>query len=157
MSYLDIDEILCEEERVPCTFMLTAVGLGHLDTSVEGNDLPEQTRIELPLWLATQLHRKDMALMELPRHFERKMRDEILAGAENINLKEFSYYFYEVGSRLCASLNLPNDDLKNALSIAFAGERFRSLMMHSLQRFEIAPAVMSPIGVIYLLLYNDAS
>jgi GINS complex subunit 3 len=132
MSYLDIDQILCEEERIPATFLLDAPGLGHLDTSIDSEDLPENSRIELPLWLALAFGRKNMVNLELPKHFERKMRDEILAGAENINLKEFSHYFFEVGSSL--AIETRNEDLKTTLQIAFAGERFRSLMMHALSR-----------------------
>ena len=97
MSYLDIDQILSEEERIPSTFLLEGPGLGHLDISIDSEDLPEQTRIELPLWLALTFGKKSMVNLELPKHFERKMRDEILAGAENINLREFSQYFFEVG------------------------------------------------------------
>ena len=115
MSYLDIDQILSEEERIPATFLLEGPGLGHLDASIDSTDLPE-----------------NMVNLELPKHFERKMRDEILAGAENINLKEFSHYFFEVGSNL--AIETKNEDLKTTLQIAFAGERFRSLMMHALSR-----------------------
>lgn len=132
MSYLDIDTILSEEERIPCTFRLDAIGLGHLDASVEGEDLPAQTRIELPLWLASVLSKKQMTDLHLPKHFERKMRDEILAGAEHINFREFSYYFYEVGCHLAKEWD--NEDLKKTMQIAFAGEKFRTLMMYSLQR-----------------------
>mmetsp|Transcript_1441 Transcript_1441/g.2346 ORF Transcript_1441/g.2346 Transcript_1441/m.2346 type:complete len:199 (-) Transcript_1441:1726-2322(-) len=130
MSFLDIDAILSEEERIPSTFLIEGPGLGHLDISIDSEDLPESTRIELPLWLALGFSRKGMVSIELPKHFERKMRDEILAGAENINLREFSFYFFEVGSNL--AIETGNEDLRGSLQIAFAGERFRSLMMHSL-------------------------
>ena len=142
MSYLDIDQILSEEERIPTVFLLDGAGLGHLDISIESEDLPENTRIELPLWLALAFGNKNMVNLELPKHFERKMRDEILAGAENINLKEFSHYFFEVGSNL--AIVTKNEDLKTTLQIAFAGERFRSLMMHSLSRLECAPISLIP-------------
>jgi GINS complex subunit 3 len=132
MSYLDIDQILSEEERIPSTFLMAGPGLGHLDISIDSEDLPSQTRIELPLWLALELRKKHFVTLELPKHFERRMRDEILAGAESINLKEFSYYFFEVGSNL--AIETGNEDLKTTLQIAFAGERFRSLMMYSLSR-----------------------
>lgn len=137
MSYLDIDNILSEEERIPSVFLLDAPGLGHLDVSIDSEDLPENTRIELPLWLALAFGKKSMVTLELPKHFERKMRDEILAGAENINLKEFSHYFFEVGSNL--AIETKNEDLKTTLQIAFAGERFRSLMMRALSRYMCYP------------------
>mmetsp|Transcript_29246 Transcript_29246/g.64915 ORF Transcript_29246/g.64915 Transcript_29246/m.64915 type:complete len:196 (+) Transcript_29246:85-672(+) len=130
MSYLDIDTILSEEERIPATFIVEAPGLGHLDNSIDSEDLPEQSRIEMPLWLAMAFAKRGMVTLELPKHFEKKMREEILAGAQNIDLREFSFYFFEVGSTL--AVEMKNEDLRQSLQIAFAGERFRSLMTNSL-------------------------
>lgn len=127
MSYLDIDTILCDEERLPCHFLLEASDLGFLDSTIESPDLPEGSRVELPMWMALVLSDKQMASLELPKHFERKMRDEILAGAANINLKEYSFYFFEVGSRLATQLD--SRDLKEIMFKAFSGERYRELMV----------------------------
>ena len=147
MSYLDIDQILYEEERVPCVLQVDAYQMGFLDPSISNtnnntnnntdnndnnnnifDDLPENTRIELPLWLVLALN--NFVQIELPKHYNKKMRDEILAGADNINLKEFSNYFFEVGTNL--AFKLDSDDLKVSLQHAFAGSRYRSLVMHAL-------------------------
>lgn len=146
MSYLDIDQILYEEERVPCVLQVDAYQMGFLDSSISNTntnnntdnnnndnnnifeDLPENTRIELPLWLVLALN--NFVQIDLPKHYNKKMRDEILAGADNINLKEFSNYFFEVGTNL--AFKLDSDDLKVSLQHAFAGSRYRSLVMHAL-------------------------
>ena len=145
MSYLDIDQILYEEERIPCVLQVDAYQMGFLDPSINNtnnnnnnnsnndnnnifDDLPENTRIELPLWLVLALN--NFVQIELPKHYNKKMRDEILAGADNINLKEFSNYFFEVGTNL--AFKLDSDDLKVSLQHAFAGSRYRSLVMHAL-------------------------
>ena len=52
MKYLDIDEILAEEERISCIFSIDAAGLGPLDPTTNEEDLPAQSKVELPLWLA---------------------------------------------------------------------------------------------------------
>lgn len=52
MRFLDIDEILAEEERMSCVFSLDASGLGSLDPTSNEEDLPATSKIELPLWLA---------------------------------------------------------------------------------------------------------
>ena len=49
MSFLDIDEILNEEERIPVTFKGEAMALGHLDSNVESEHLPQGSRVEIPL------------------------------------------------------------------------------------------------------------
>jgi hypothetical protein len=82
------------------------------------------------MWLANKFAGKRMVDLELPKHFQRKMRDEIIAGANHINLKEFSFYFFEVGLKMAEVTD--DEDLKRILTKAFSGERFRDLMVHSL-------------------------
>jgi GINS complex subunit 3 len=67
MSYLDIDKVISEEERIPCFFQSDAKNLGHLDIGNTDEDLPENSKIELPLWLVTVLSKKNMVRMELPK------------------------------------------------------------------------------------------
>ena len=74
-----------------------------------------------------------MVDMELPKHFEKRMRDEILAGASNINLREFSFYFFEVG--MAISIEMNNVELRSILTKAFTGDRFESLMVNALSRY----------------------
>jgi hypothetical protein len=137
MSLLDIDQILNEEERIPCVFRSDAKGLGLMDATVyqgpDGSvDLPLGTRVELPMWLVSALGKKRMVQMELPRHFDRRMRDEISAGAGTINFREYSQYFFTVGMKISKETN--DKDLQRILCQAFCGERFQSLMMRSLSR-----------------------
>lgn len=154
MSYLDIDLILSEEERIPCVFNLDAEGLGSLDASVESEDLPSGSRVELPLWLAESLFKKSMVKTELPKHYGQKMRDEILAGALNIDLKSFSYYFFEVGIKLSKESN--NKDLRRILAIAFSSDRFRSLMVHSLSSWnDDVTTFAQNLTAAELLIFNE--
>ena len=127
---LDIDAILAEEERVPCTFRLKAKGLGHLDTNSEEVDVSENQRLGLPLWLANTFNQKKAVVVEAPTHFGAKMREEMKAGAESINLRDFSYYFLEVG--LQVSKILVDEDLRRDIRRAFIGERYRNLTVRAL-------------------------
>lgn len=131
-GYLDIDTLLSEEERVPCVFRIEVPGLGFLDPSNDETYLPEGARVELPLWMAETLLSKRMVIMELPKHFDKKMRDNIAAGALNLNLREYSNYFYEVGMKIANNLHDP--DLKDTLRIAFTGNRYREVMANALTR-----------------------
>ncbi|KAL2368807.1 DNA replication protein, partial [Blastomyces gilchristii] len=54
MSYYDLDAILTDAQKLPCTFELEVPGLGYLDGNV-GEDIKPGTRIDLPLWLGEML------------------------------------------------------------------------------------------------------
>ncbi len=131
MSFLDIDLILSEEDRLPCIFRVDAFDLGHLDPSNHSSVLPMNSRLELPLWLALTLSKNNMVQMESPKHFGQRMRDE-LASSSAVNLREFSHYFYDVGLKFCATT--ADEDLKRTLRVAFCGDRFHTLLVHSLTR-----------------------
>ena len=130
MPTLDINVILSQEERIPCTFGHTSLKLGHLDASVEDNDIAEGTQVDIPMWLGEQLESNRMVAINPPKHFGKKMRDEMRAGAASVNLREFSYYFFDVGLHLA---HISHDDvLRDTLEKAFTGDRYRTLTVHSL-------------------------
>jgi hypothetical protein len=56
-SYLDVDVILAEEERLQLVFEKNegALGLGFLDPATVGEDLGEGSKVEFPLWLVENL------------------------------------------------------------------------------------------------------
>lgn len=129
---LDLDAILSEEERIPCQFSVDAIGLGFLDPSNDRPHLQQGARVELPLYMAKALKTRNIIDMELPKHYDHKMRDNIAASALNINLKEFTPYYFEVGMELAQHLD--DADLQNTVRIAFCGDRYRSLMINALSR-----------------------
>ena len=136
MRELDIDTMLSEEERLPCTFLCDARNLGHLDNTGVDKDLPAETRVDIPLWLSRTLASKNMVTIEFPKHYGIKMREEIRAGAEAIDLRAFSQYFFEVGCKLVdmrvGSSELTREDLRDTMRAAFLGERYRKLTMNAL-------------------------
>jgi GINS complex subunit 3 len=127
---LDLDAVLSQEERIPCIFQYDAQGLGFLDPMNERTNLSQGAKVELPLYMAKELAKRSIVEMELPKHFDRRMRDNIAASALNINLKEFSPYFFEVGMDIAEQLR--DRDLQDTVRIAFTGDRYRSLMMNAL-------------------------
>lgn len=133
--YLDIDLILSEEERLPCLFLYDGANMGHLDSSMQQNSdnlLPEQSRVEIPFWLGQELKARSFVRIEVPKFYGIKMRDEMRAGAAAINLRDFTYYFFEVGMRL--SIALMDRDLLQNLRQAFLGERYRKLLVRALSQ-----------------------
>src|SRR5690348_4494368 len=104
MGYLDIDNLLGEEERLPCVFTSGGTGMGSLDPTLNSHNLPAKSRVSLPLWLAIGLTEKNIVVIETPIHYGAQMRQEIRAGAESLRLREFSLYFFEVGLRLAQAI-----------------------------------------------------
>ena len=136
MRELEIDTMLSEEERLPCTFLYDAKNLGHLDNTGIDKDLPAETRVDLPLWLSRTFSECNMVTIEFPKHYGIKMREEMRAGLEAIDLRAFSQYFFEVGCKLVdmkiGSSDLTREDLRDTLRTAFLGERYRKLTMNAL-------------------------
>ena len=130
MSYLDIHTLLCDEERIPCTFIHDSVKLGHLDPSAEEKDIAADTRVDMPIWLGEELAKRNIVRINAPKHFGTKMRDEMRAGATSINLRDFSFYFFDVG--LTLSRLSGDSDLRRRLRDAFVGDRYRNLTARSL-------------------------
>ena len=50
--YLDIDEILSEDERITCRMLQDTAFLGHLNSNIDSPDLPRDAKVEVPMWLA---------------------------------------------------------------------------------------------------------
>jgi hypothetical protein len=75
------------------------------------------------------------------------MREEILAGGTNINLRDYSYYFFEVGLRIAKESKEVRDsnELKRTLIKAFTGNRYRQLLVNSLTRFFIFISIFKSI------------
>lgn len=59
-------------------------------------DLPEGSRVELPLWLARALEAKNMVRLEYPKHYAARFREDLLAGPEAVDIRDRSNFFYEV-------------------------------------------------------------
>jgi len=130
---LDIDHILAEEESIPSTFAIRSTNLGYLDPSSGEDDLPANSKIDLPLWLARDLYEKNMVIPELPRHFSHKFREEIWAGPGSVNLRSQSKYYYLTGKHLSDMMG--DEELKKVLCHAASGERHTSILDWSLSRF----------------------
>uniref|UniRef100_A0A9I9E7K0 DNA replication complex GINS protein PSF3 N-terminal domain-containing protein n=1 Tax=Cucumis melo TaxID=3656 RepID=A0A9I9E7K0_CUCME len=60
-SYYDIDDILAEEELVSVVFQKAVNGVG-IDPSSETDSVESGSKVELPFWLAQELHLRQVAL-----------------------------------------------------------------------------------------------
>lgn len=161
MRELDIDVMLSQEERLPCTFKSDGTNMGHLDNTIMDKDLPENTRVDLPLWLCDGFTKKGMVEMEFPKYYGTKMREELHAGAEAVDLRSFTQYFFEVGIILAVDMTSSDvgsrNDLMQTLRNAFLGERYRRLTMNSLAQglFDDAADYSQTLTIAELTLFQQ--
>uniref|UniRef100_A0A1J3D2H5 DNA replication complex GINS protein PSF3 n=1 Tax=Noccaea caerulescens TaxID=107243 RepID=A0A1J3D2H5_NOCCA len=98
-KYFDIDDILIEEEFVPVVFHKAANGVT-IDPSAETNCVEQGSKVEVPFWLAQELHSRQAVSINLPACFNQKTRLEVQADAACVDLRSRCPYFYEFGCKL---------------------------------------------------------
>ncbi|KAF2137659.1 uncharacterized protein K452DRAFT_301833 [Aplosporella prunicola CBS 121167] len=104
-SYYDIDAILTDAQKVPCTFELSVPGLGYLDGNA-GQDIKQGTKIELPLWLGEMLAVSapsasgSMATLDLPVALGTRVQNALKADPRTIDLRALAPHFYALGARM---------------------------------------------------------
>ncbi|KAI9012745.1 hypothetical protein BC832DRAFT_589730 [Gaertneriomyces semiglobifer] len=98
-DYWDIDAILADQSRIPCSFRMDVPGYGFL----EGNhdiDLAAGAKVELPYWLAEHLAIHDLVELELPVCFGHRVRNDLAASPMAVNLNRLCPYFYRFGVKI---------------------------------------------------------
>eukprot|EP00823_Brevimastigomonas_motovehiculus_P008139 TRINITY_DN7410_c0_g1_i1.p1 TRINITY_DN7410_c0_g1~~TRINITY_DN7410_c0_g1_i1.p1 ORF type:complete len:188 (+),score=32.82 TRINITY_DN7410_c0_g1_i1:109-672(+) len=92
-QYYDIDIILAEAEEIPSTFLIDAEDVGYLDESADDKDIKQETKLDLPLWLAKPLASKNVLRLDPPRCFTSRYKTIIYADPIAADLP---FYFYEL-------------------------------------------------------------
>ncbi|KAK8184242.1 DNA replication complex GINS protein PSF3 [Phyllosticta citribraziliensis] len=104
-SYYDIDAILTDAQKVPCTFELTVPGLGYLDGNA-GQDMKQGTKVELPLWLGEMLAVSSpaagtsMATLDLPAALSARVVNALKADSRTVDLRALAPHFFTLGARM---------------------------------------------------------
>ena len=125
MRYLDIRLLLSEEEKINCVLRSDAPDLGFLDPHGRSTDLVAKSRVVIPFWLAESMEESQLAELEMPKYLNSKMKEAVLAGPLAVNLRSFSFHFFEMGLRLS---KLPGGNHLKELRVAFCGERYKALV-----------------------------
>lgn len=76
---------------------------------------------------------KNLVNIELPKGYGIRVRNDILAGPASVRLRDFSYYYFELGFRISELLN--DENLLGILRMALCGERFTTLISRALSRY----------------------
>ncbi|AEO68372.1 ad306379-6fe3-4a3e-a11f-8ac77e89275a [Thermothielavioides terrestris] len=107
MSYYDIDSILTDAEKIPCTFQLDVPDLGYLDNTPT-QPLKSGTKVGLPLWLAEMLaiantgdvEGKSFVSFDLPRALGNDVLQALKADPRAVPLRDQSAHFYALATRM---------------------------------------------------------
>jgi hypothetical protein len=104
-SYYNIDTILTDAQKVPCTFELTIPGLGYLEGN-PGSAVTSGTKLELPLWLAEMLavsaniSTSTVLTLDLPSALSSRVLNALKADPRTLDLRSLAPHFYALGARM---------------------------------------------------------
>ncbi|GKZ00099.1 hypothetical protein MPSEU_000963300 [Mayamaea pseudoterrestris] len=117
--YYDIDAILAEEELIPCTTLFDFSYLSHLDPDVAPqrmHQLPEGSRIKMPLWGVQKWAMMGFVRLSLPRHFQRKSRERIEAEPAEVDLRKRNERFFLSGISLVNLIEASSKQVAKAIA-----------------------------------------
>ena len=91
-SYYDLDDILSQEELVPCYTKLPFTHLASLDPDYhpalgEPNVLRTDCKIKMPIWAIQEWAPKGWVRMVLPRIYSKKAREMLEADPLQVDLR----------------------------------------------------------------------
>ncbi|GAB7350340.1 hypothetical protein MBLNU459_g0971t1 [Dothideomycetes sp. NU459] len=121
-SYYNIDAILTDAQKVPCTFELSVPGLGYLQGNV-GEDMKQGTKVELPLWLGEMLAvshpsgASSLATLDLPPALSQRVMNALKADPKTVDLRAQAAHFYSIGARMLELFE--EEDMVEILSDTF--------------------------------------
>lgn len=130
-DYYDIDSILSEEVQVPCVLRHGCTGVGKiLDPGADLESLPAGSKVDLPLWMAQTMAKRQLLDVELPIYFKEHMRKKLRAGPGCENLRVRCAHFYTVAHKVHESMlatGHADDTFPQFISSSYAG-RYRELL-----------------------------
>ncbi|KAL2215814.1 DNA replication complex GINS protein psf3 [Thermoascus aurantiacus ATCC 26904] len=105
MSYYDVDAILTDAQKIPCTFELEVPGLGILEGN-PGESIKAGTRVDLPLWLGEMLSigarfgTSRLVTLDLPSALSERVMNALKADPRTVDLRSLAPHFYSLGVRI---------------------------------------------------------
>lgn len=118
-SYYDVDAILTDAQKVPCTFELSVPGLGYLEGNL-GDDITRGSQVELPLWLgemlalSQSLNTSALVTLDPPTALSPRVMNALKADPQTVDLRALAPHFYNLGARILELFE--EDDMVDVLS-----------------------------------------
>ncbi|KAF8475849.1 hypothetical protein BDZ91DRAFT_195997 [Kalaharituber pfeilii] len=106
-NYYDIDAILTDAQKIPCTFHLHIPNLGYLESPTTRDIHPNSTLL-LPLWLAEFLALSQpstssstpLITLDLPPALSPRVQNALKADPRSVDLRSLATHFYALGCRV---------------------------------------------------------
>lgn len=117
-NYYDIDDILCSSVKVPCIFQTTVQDYGFL-AGHDQDDLPVNSRLELPFWLVEPLAIDEAVQIETPKFFGRVVQNDLNANSMEVDIRRLCPFFYGFGALFIESVIDQNHTVTRMLFRAF--------------------------------------
>lgn len=124
-NYWDIDEIISEEQLLSCHTRVEIADCGFLDPEEQELDLPENAKVDLPLWLAQVLYRREIVKLHMPAMFKGMIKEDLEKDAAVCNLRRRSPFYLQTGMKLGYLLD---DKEQVALLMTAMGTRWREIV-----------------------------
>ncbi|KAL4821837.1 hypothetical protein BDW67DRAFT_149643 [Aspergillus spinulosporus] len=105
MSYYDIDSILTDAQKLPCTFELDVPGLGILEGN-PGESIKAGSRIDLPLWLGemlsigSRLGTSRLVTLDIPSALSERVMNALKADPRTVDLRSLAPNYYRLSERV---------------------------------------------------------
>ncbi|KAF7173466.1 hypothetical protein CNMCM5623_005724 [Aspergillus felis] len=110
MAYYDVDSILTDAQKLPCTFELEVPGLGILEGN-PGENIKAGTRMDLPLWLGVMLFpltpkkrarlgTSRLVTLDLPSALSDRVINALKADPRTVDLRSLAPHFYSLSERV---------------------------------------------------------
>ncbi|XP_063168996.1 DNA replication complex GINS protein PSF3 [Candoia aspera] len=136
-NFLSLADILMSQERLPGRAKVAWPRLAAVLARAAAPDkaLPEDSKLEIPLWLAKGLYdRRRILSVELPKVYKESWRTVFNADASVVDLHKLGPYYYGFGSQLLNFDSPENTELAQSILQTFIG-RFRHIMDSSQNTF----------------------
>lgn len=130
-DYLSVPDIMALGQRVTCKFIVSCYNLGFIDPSGESKDVPEGTKLELPLWMAKVLKNRHIIEIEVPKSYNETFREMIEADATVIDLHKNGPNYYTFGKHLVSMGIKGSYGIAQSMVDAFR-QRFRQIFHFAL-------------------------
>ena len=101
-DYWDVDRAIFEDHPLTCKFVAAVPGVGWLDPFTRQRqleDIPQDTKTELPFWLVEELTKLGFTTVDCPNMYSPAFKDMLLRGSLQLRTKDKSGYYFELGTR----------------------------------------------------------
>jgi len=103
---LDIDTLIAKFEPIQIRMRTDTAGCGYLDARFD-EDLPNDAKLKMPLWMIEPLYKRGMVKLDpaRPKDYSRRFFTAWLVEPEHYDLPPL---YYDVGELLSETLRVPN-------------------------------------------------